>query len=116
MGIGIMICMETVYSWSVFRTPISQMYSLDANAGGLPYLAFLILYTVFMLLSGKFVDRFSPKIIIAVGGVLMGLGWILSGWAGSYTMVILSYGVITGAGAGICIRYSCCCPVSDCPR
>ncbi len=68
LGIGIIICMGTVYSWSVFRTPISQMYSLDANAGGLPYLAFLILYTVFMLLSGF---GLSPLITAPVIKVLI---------------------------------------------
>jgi len=36
-----------------------------------------------------------------VGGALVGIGWILTYFASSITMVVLTYGVIGGAGVGI---------------
>ncbi|MCT4596297.1 MAG: OFA family MFS transporter [Vallitalea sp.] len=101
LGMIMFMCLGTVYSWSVFKTPIEQQYEIDATLSGLPYLAFLLSYTISMVMTGKIVDKINPKIMISIGGFLVGLGWILSGVAVSFTMIILSYGVIAGAGVGI---------------
>ncbi len=54
-----------------------------------------------MVITGKIIDRVNPKIMILIGGIMVGMGWILSGIATSFSMIILSYGVISGAGVGI---------------
>lgn len=101
LGMIMFMCLGTVYSWSVFKTPIEEQYHIDATLSGLPYLAFLLTYTISMVLTGKMVDNINPKIMILIGGILVGTGWILSGIAISFPMIILSYGVIAGAGVGI---------------
>jgi MFS family permease len=85
----------------VFRTPIEEQYQIDATLSGLPYLVFLLSYTASMVITGKLIDRLNPKIMILIGGVMVGIGWILSGIAVSFSMIILSYGAISGAGVGI---------------
>ncbi len=101
LGIVMFICLGTVYSWSVFRSPFEEYYSLSASQSGLPYLFFLISYTVFMLLSGKAVDKFNPKVIIFLGGLMVGFGWIMSGIIKSFFSVIFFYGIVSGSGVGI---------------
>jgi len=66
-----------------------------------------VAFTVFVLLEtwlvpfeGYLVDRFGPRNLVLIGGVLAGLGWVCSGLAGSLTALYLSYAV-AGLGAGI---------------
>ncbi|GMQ59171.1 OFA family MFS transporter [Vallitalea sediminicola] len=101
LGMIMFMCLGTVYSWSVFRTPIEEQYQIDATLSGLPYLVFLLAYTASMVITGKLIDRINPKIMILIGGIMVGIGWFLSGIAVSFSMIIISYGAISGAGVGI---------------
>ncbi len=101
LGMAIFVCLGTVYSWSVFKTPFENLYGLNATLSGLPYLVFLLSYTVLMILSGKLVDRLNPKILIAIGGFFVGAGWLLSGVVRNFYAVVFFYGVMSGGGVGI---------------
>jgi OFA family oxalate/formate antiporter-like MFS transporter len=41
------------------------------------------------------VDRFGPSFIVGVGGILVGLAWVINSWAN--TLVWLYVGGIVGA-------------------
>lgn len=101
LGIMIMMCLGTVYSWSVLRLPIEEYFNIGSTQSGLPYMVSLAFYAIFMILSGKYLDKYSPRLIIIVGGLLVGLGWILSGYAKNVYVLTITFGVITGAGVGI---------------
>ena len=51
LGIMIMMCLGTVYSWSVFRLPVEKFYDIGSTQSGLPYMFFLASYSLFMLTS-----------------------------------------------------------------
>lgn len=101
LGVIIMMCLGTVYSWSVFRGPAEDLYNIGSTQSGLPYMVSLAVYAIFMILTGRFLDKYSPRLIILIGGLLIGLGWILSGFAQNVVVLVLTFGVITGAGVGI---------------
>lgn len=101
LGIVIMLCLGTVYSWSVFRGSVEVLYSIGATQSGFPYMISLAFYALFMFLSGPYVSKYSPRVIILLGGILVGTGWILSGYAQNIYILTITYGVITGAGVGI---------------
>ena len=61
----------------------------------------IVLQTFFSPFQGWLVDRFGPKLLIAVGGLLSGLSWVLASYASSLTMLYLTYGLIGGLGTGI---------------
>jgi len=101
LGILIMMCLGTVYSWSVFRISVEKLYNIGSAQSGLPYMTSLAFYALFMLITGKYLDKYSPRLIVFIGGLLVGGGWILSGFAQNIYILVLTYGVITGAGVGI---------------
>ena len=101
LGIIIMMCLGTVYSWSVFRIPIEKLFDIGSTQSGLPYMVSLAFYAVFMFVTGKFLDKYSPRIIISIGALLVALGWILSAYASNIYVLTITYGVIIGAGMGI---------------
>lgn len=101
LGIIIMMCLGTVYSWSIFRLPVEELFDIGTTQSGLPYMISLAFYAIFMGLTGRFIDKYSPKLIISLGGLLVAIGWILSAFATNIYILTITYGVIIGAGVGI---------------
>ncbi|MFP4698442.1 MAG: OFA family MFS transporter [Eubacteriales bacterium] len=100
-GVIILLCLGTVYSWSVFRKPLEEYYNINATQSGLPYMIFLASYALFMLVAGGFIEKYGPRKIIIIGGLLVGSGWILSSFAPNIYVFTLTYGFIGGSGVGI---------------
>ncbi len=96
-----MMCLGTVYSWSIFRAPIEKNFNIGSTESGLPYMVSLATYALFMFLTGKYLDKYSPRVIISLGAILVALGWILSAYAPNIYILTITYGVIIGAGVGI---------------
>lgn len=101
VGIIIYMCLGTVYSWSVFRKPIENILNIGATQSGLPYMIFLALFSILMAISGRFINKYPPKLIIAIGGIAVGIGWILSGFTQDIKLITITYGIIAGGGVGI---------------
>lgn len=100
-GILIMMCLGTVYSYSIFRAPVEELFHAGTTKSGFPYMTALAFYSIFMFLTGRFLDRYKPRNIILVGCVLVVLGWILSMYAPNIYVLTLTYGLIGGSGVGI---------------
>jgi len=101
LGIIIMMCLGTVYSWSVFRLHVEELYNVGTTQSGFPYMVSLAFYALFMFLTGKHLDKYSPRLIISFGSILVAIGWILSAYAPNIYILTITYGVIIGAGVGI---------------
>lgn len=100
-GIIIMMCLGTVYSYSVFRSSIESMYQIGVTQSGLPYMTALAFYAIFVFLTGKQIDKYKPRTIIFFGSLVVSLGWILSAFAPNIFAFTLTYGLIGGSGVGI---------------
>ncbi|AGB40833.1 sugar phosphate permease [Halobacteroides halobius DSM 5150] len=101
LGLIIFMCMGTVYSWSVFRKPLQEFFNVGATESGLPYMLFLVSYAIGMPIAGGYIDKYGPRIMTIIGGLFVSVGWLLSGFASSITVLSLTYGVIAGLGVGI---------------
>jgi MFS family permease len=101
LGTILMMCLGTVYAWSVFRIPVELTFSVGTTLSGLPYMVSLASYALFMLISGRYLNRFSPRLIMTVGALLIAAGWIGSSFATNIYLLTLTYGVVSGAGVGI---------------
>ncbi|MFP4371944.1 MAG: OFA family MFS transporter [Halanaerobium sp.] len=101
LGLIIFMCMGTIYSWSIFRKPIETAFDIGATESGLPYMIFLVFYALAMPFAGSYMDKYGPKIMTIAGGLLISIGWFLSGFTSSITVLTISYGVIGGMGVGI---------------
>ncbi len=60
----------------------------------------MLLETWLVPFEGWLVDKFGPRLLVMLGGILAGLGWVASGRAETLTALYLSYAV-AGIGAGI---------------
>ncbi|MDD3574582.1 MAG: OFA family MFS transporter [Methanospirillum sp.] len=107
LGMAINLCLGTVYSWSVFVTPLTDYFSMSlgltvtASEILMPFSVFLACFAIAMPLTGKYLDIYGPRKIIIAGGILTGLGWVLASFSTSVFMLYILYGVIGGFGVGI---------------
>jgi MFS family permease len=104
-GFIINICLGSVYAYSVFKNPVQNMFKVGSTEGNLPFMIFLAFFALLMLFGGRVLDKLGPRKLGIVGGVLVGLGWILAGLLPkvipSIWTIVLTYGVIAGAGVGL---------------
>ena len=101
LGLLMNICLGAVYAFSVFKKPLQELWSINATQSGLPFMIFLAVFALFMALAGGLVGKWGPKKAGLLGGVLVGAGWILAGFAPNITWLTIFYGIVGGAGVGI---------------
>jgi len=87
------------YAWTLFTTDLTKSLhaSLDAVQWTLTF--FVIAQTGLFPINAYLVDRFGPRIVVALASVLVGAGWIGAGLAQSLMTLYLAY-AIGGIGAG----------------
>jgi len=105
-GMLMNVCLGAVYAWSVFIPPVKEWFSkagvqITAMQTLLPFMLFLALFTVLMPISGRIVQKVHPRTVSLVGSLIVGAGWILSGFSTGMIWLYVTYGVIAGAGVGI---------------
>src|SRR6267378_6669643 len=88
------------YGWTLFVPPLQKHLRVDQAAIQVTFTVFVLLETWLVPFEGWLVDKFGPKLLVAIGGVLAGLGWFGSGHAETLTALYLSYAV-AGLGAGV---------------
>ena len=101
------LCLGSIYVWSVFAASMAEFLSAK-NGVVLTTADLAIVYTVAnsvgpitMITGGWFNDKFGPKKVILVGGIMVGIGMIASGFATSVGMLVVTYGLIFGLGLGM---------------
>ncbi|MBC7093729.1 OFA family MFS transporter [Candidatus Bipolaricaulota bacterium] len=107
VGFGLLanVCLGAVYAFSVFRKPLEDLWGIKATESGLPFMVFLATFALGMAFAGGLVERWGPRKTGILGGILVGIGWILSGFSPNVLVLTLLYGVVGGAGVGV--AYGC---------
>lgn len=101
------LCAGSIYAWSVLSAEaalaISDISGQTITAADLA-IAFGVANSVGpipMILGGAFNDRYGPRLVIVTGGLLIGLGYCLCGWASSVGEIVFGYGILFGLGLGL---------------
>src|SRR5438045_4697019 len=96
LAIGI-VCMVMIanlqYGWTLFVTPIDQKYHWGRAAIQVAFSIFVLTETWLVPSEGWFVDRFGPRIVGLIGGVLVAIAWALKSVADSLIMHYIASGV-----------------------
>lgn len=87
-----------IYMWSVFNKPLMEQYGWGAVEVSMAYSLYLLMVCIGGFFVGALQRRFPPKYLVLIGGVLMGLGYFLTGFATTITMVYFTFSLIAGLG------------------
>ena len=90
-----------IYMWSVISKSLIEDLHFTSKQASLPYTTFTISFVLAMVIFGKIQDKKGPRLVATYGSILMGTGLILSGLFKHPGMLIITMGIITGAGVGI---------------
>lgn len=101
LGVTVLLCLGTVYSWSVFRRPLELQMGISATASLMPFTLVLVCNAVMMPITGFYMGRFGTRRVAAVGGAIVGLGYLLASLTTQIETLTLAYGVVVGIGVGI---------------
>jgi OFA family oxalate/formate antiporter-like MFS transporter len=97
------VCMVMIanlqYGWTLFVLPIDAKYHWGRAAIQVAFSIFVLTETWLVPVEGWFVDRFGPKLVVLIGGILVAVAWILNSVAGSLTLLYIA-AAIGGVGAG----------------
>src|ERR1700719_1712671 len=99
-GIACMVMIANLqYGWTLFVLPIDAKYHWGRAAIQVAFSIFVLTETWLVPVEGWFVDRFGPKIVVLVGGVLVGIAWVMNAFADSLALLYIA-AAIGGIGAG----------------
>ena len=87
------------YGWTFFVPDIQKKFGWDRASIQWAFTLFVLFETWLVPVEGWFVDRFGPKIVVMIGGILVGIAWPLNSIADSLTMLYIA-AAIGGIGAG----------------
>src|SRR6266704_6158153 len=104
------ICMSMIanlqYGWTLFVAPIDAKFGWGRAAIQVAFSIFVLTETWLVPIEGWFVDRFGPRIVVLIGGILVGIAWVMNAVADSLVLLYAAAAIGgTGAGAvyGTCI-------------
>jgi len=107
--IGIM-CMAMIanlqYGWTLFVNPIDAKFHWGRASIQVAFSIFVLLETWLVPIEGYLVDRFGPRLMVLVGGILCGIAWAMNAYADSLTFLYVAAalgGVGAGAVYGTCV-------------
>ncbi|MDR1775369.1 MAG: MFS transporter [Actinomycetes bacterium] len=87
-------------AFSAFLTPMTKELDWSTSTVSAGYSIFICVYGVTAFFAGAMMDRFGPKPVFIVHGCLLGLGLFLSSFSRFPWQYYLTYGVLSGIGAG----------------
>jgi OFA family oxalate/formate antiporter-like MFS transporter len=100
------LCMVMIanlqYGWTLFVDPIAAKHGWSIAAIQLAFSIFIALETWLTPIEGWIVDQLGPrgpKIVVSLGGILVGIGWVINAYAETLTALYLG-AVIGGIGGG----------------
>lgn len=96
------LALGSVYAWSVFLKPVIALYHVSRLQANLTFSIVLLALGITAGFGGYLNNRYGPRVIATLGGILYGLGVILATFAApNIFLLYLTFGIIGGIGVGL---------------
>lgn len=99
--LGSTCCGLLLYAWSVFIKPLNAEFGWTRAEISLAFSICVLVFGVTTFFAGKISDKYGPRIIVTIGSVILGIGFVMSGYVSSKSGLYLTYGLIAGIGGGM---------------
>lgn len=92
-----------IYAWSILKVPFAREFGWSAGDLATNYTITISLFCIGCIIGGFMMRKFSAKVPVILGGILVFLGFFLTSRldGSSVVSLFLSYGVLAGLGIGI---------------
>jgi MFS family permease len=88
------------YSFGVFFTPLQNEFSWNRATTSSLFSLYLLLAGVFSIIGGRASDKYGPKIVVLIMGIICGLSLVIMSRVQSSWQLYLTYSVLLSLGTG----------------
>lgn len=99
---GINLILGVLYIWSIMSKALVKELGWTSTEASLPYTVCTLAFAIVMVFAGRLQDTRGPRLISSLGGILLGGGLILSSLTRDPITMLLTFGILGGAGIGFC--------------
>jgi len=99
-GMGINLALGILYTWSVISNRVPDDWGWNEDDKSLPYMLACLIFSLIMVPAGRMQDKISPRLVATIGGILVGLGFIIASMTTSLMVFVIGFGILAGAGIG----------------
>lgn len=100
IGVGAMVMIANYqYGWTFFVPDIQKRFGWDRASIQWAFTLFVLFETWLVPVEGWFVDRYGPRLVVLLGGILCAAGWAINSYATSLSGFYFGM-IIAGIGAG----------------
>lgn len=107
IGVGAMVMIANYqYGWTFFVPDIQKKFGWDRASIQWAFTLFVLFETWLVPIEGWFVDRYGPRLVVLIGGILCGAGWAINAYAttlGGFYFGMIIAGIGAGAVYGTCV-------------
>jgi len=104
-AIMIQVALGAIYAWSAFTSPLqgtTSEFAFSKTQTQAIFSAGLATFALFTIIGGRLSKKFGPRNIALLGGIVLGIGYILGGLVGAnYIAKLVFIGIMGGAGIGL---------------
>lgn len=110
--VGMMAVANPQYAWTLFTTDLRADFKASLAAVQMALTLFIAVQTWLVPLENYLVDRYGPRWVMTLGGLILGISWVWSANVHSLSSFYLSYalggvgvGTVYGASIGMAAKW-----------
>ena len=97
-GVCMNLSLGALYAWSVFVLPLEREFGWSRAETSWAFTIAIATFAASFILAGRIQDLRGPRICAAIGGTLVGVGFVLSSFTTSLWQFYVTFGLIVGLG------------------
>ena len=101
VALSINLVLGVLYAWGVIAKALVVQWHWSKADAALPFTVATGAFAITMIFAGRLQDKVGPRLIAAVGGIVLGLGLVASSYAQSPALMLVTFGIVGGIGIGI---------------
>ena len=100
-ALGVNLIFGSLYAWSVMGKALAGQWHWTKTQAMLPFAACTAAFAVTMIFAGRWQDKIGPRYVAMLGGIVFGLGLVLSSFVHTCGPMLLTFGLVGGIGIGL---------------
>src|SRR5579864_9169053 len=101
-GVVMQIALGAVYTWSVFRIPLTKAFGWTIKEVTLTFTIAILMLGFAAFVGGLWMRKSGPRRVAIVAGIFYGAGVFLASFSGGHLYwLYFSYGILGGIGLGL---------------
>jgi len=99
-GVSMNLALGSLYAWSVFVLPLEKEFGWTRAQTSWVFTIAIVCFALSFVAAGRLQDIRGPRLPAAIGGALVGGGFLLASRTSSLASLYIAFGVIVGIGNG----------------